>query len=107
MNTQSDGRTDEAGEEKAGSGFAATVLVVLGIVWMALTGLCTALFAGSSILSSVLQIISGENGPGSGLFGLLQSIFALLLIGVICIGPGYAIWRLGVWLGKRRAKRVP
>jgi hypothetical protein len=68
--------------------FFAAVLIVIGILWMTLTGLCTAFVAVSSILGD----------PA----GLLGAIPALLVIAVICIGPGWLIWMGGKALRGRR-----
>lgn len=73
--------------------FFATVLIVIGILWMSLTGLCTALVAISSILGD----------PA----GLLGAIPTLLIIGALCIGPGWLIWKGGKALRGRRNRLNP
>ncbi len=75
-------------------GFLATVLIVLGILWMTLTGLCTA----AVFVSSLFQ-----GDP----LGLLGAIPTLLLIGAICIGPGWLIWMGGKALRGRRNNLNP
>ncbi len=74
---------------KSGGGFWATALIVIGILWMTLTGLCTA----SVVVSAAL---------GGDQLGLLQSMPMLLIIAVICIGPGWLIWQGGRALRRRR-----
>jgi hypothetical protein len=72
-----------------GRSFVATALIVFGIVWMALTGLCTA----SVLVSSLIGNLSWE---------WFASLPVLAIIGVICIGPGWLIWTAGKALKRRR-----
>lgn len=73
--------------------FIASVLIVIGLLWMALTGLCTAMVTISSLLSDP-----------AGLFGAIPT---MLIIAVICIGPGWLIWMGGRSLRARRGNLNP
>lgn len=81
--------SDASGQAPAGRSFLATVLIVLGLVWMTLSGLCT----GAVIVFSLAQ------GDVRALF---NSMPVLALIAIICIGPGWLIWQAGRWLARRR-----
>ena len=69
--------------------FFASALIIIGLLWMALTGLCTA----GVMVSALFQ-----GDP----IGLLNSIPFMLIIAVICIGPGWLIWVGGKALRGRR-----
>jgi hypothetical protein len=69
--------------------FFATALIVIGLLWMALTGLCTASVAISTLL---------QGDP----LGFLGAVPVLLVIGALCIGPGWLIWLAGKALRGRR-----
>lgn len=77
------------GPLQSGRSFFATILIVFGIAWMTLTGLCTA----SVLVSSLIGNFSLE---------ALGAIPVLALIGIICIGPGWLIWMAGRALKRRR-----
>lgn len=79
---------DPSPPSKSGGSFFAVVLIVIGVAWMTLTGLCTA----SVLISSIIGNPSLE---------LLGAIPALIIIGVICIGPGWLIWKAGKALKRR------
>lgn len=74
---------------KSGGGFFATILIVVGIAWMTLTGLCTA----GVLISSII---------GNPSFEMLGAIPVLALIGAICIGPGWLLWMVGRSMKRRR-----
>ncbi len=80
---------ETTGPEHGGRAFLATVLIVIGIAWMTLTGLCTA----SVLVSALIGNFSLE---------ALGAIPVLAIIGVICIGPGWLIWKAGRALQRRR-----
>jgi hypothetical protein len=82
----------EAEHKPSDRSFVATVIIVIGIAWMSLTGLCTAVFAITSLF--------GGAGLVEGL--ALTPLFAL--VGAICILPGFLIWLLGRWLRNRKQK---
>lgn len=80
---------EPSGPAKGSRAFFATILIVVGILWMALTGLCTA----GVLISSIVENPS---------FEMLRVIPLIAVIGAICIGPGWAIWMAGRWLKQRR-----
>jgi hypothetical protein len=67
------------------------LLVVLGGLWLVLTGGCTLLWAGAVVVAA-FQTPSG---------GLDQSALTVAAIGAVCIAPGAVMF----WLGRRLLKR--
>lgn len=72
--------------------FIATVIIVIGIAWMSLTGLCTAFFT-----------VTGLLAPG-GMADMLTGLPIIALVGAICTLPGLLIWLFGRWLRNRKKK---
>jgi hypothetical protein len=79
--------TEPDAQAPASRSFIATALIVLGLIWMTLTGLCTAVFMIPAIFTS-----------GEGVAVIPSALF----IAVICIGPGFLIWQAGRFLSRRR-----
>lgn len=79
-----------------GAGFIASILVVVGILWMALAGLCS-----GAVLFSSMQ--GGELDLGN----LLGALPIVLAFGTAGAAPGLLIWLGGRGLRNRRnsAKR--
>lgn len=73
--------------------FIATFLVVAGLIWMSLTGLCTAGFVVSSFFGGSMRL--------SDLFSVLAFV---LVVGVICFAPGFLMWIGGKALRGRKAR---
>lgn len=69
--------------------FLATALIVVGILWMTLTGLCTGVFF-------VQSFQQGNVGAGIGMIPLF------LVILTICVLPGFLLWLGGKGLRDRR-----
>ena len=82
---------DDAGAKPGDQSFIATVIIVIGIAWMSLTGLCTAVFAVGGLIST------GAND-------LLSLLPMIAVIGWFCMFPGFLIWSLGRWLRRRKQK---
>jgi len=78
------------GARSGGRMFIATVLVVVGVLWMALAGLCSA----AVLISSFMGQPQIEQ-----LFSVLPIV---LLFGTIGAAPGMLIWLGGRALWKRR-----
>ena len=76
----------------ANGSFSATFLIVVGIAWMALTGLCTAGFAVSSFF-----------GGANDLANIISVLTFVLIVGAICIAPGLVFWLIGRALKRRRS----
>jgi hypothetical protein len=67
--------------------FFGGLLLALGILWMALSGACTLLFVGATVVSAL---------TGSGSFGDITQMLPLeLVIGVAGIAPGLAFFFIG------------
>lgn len=81
-------------QQGGGSGmrFFGAALAVIGLLWMALTGLCTAVVWGQSFVGVAL---------GTDLSELFAMIPFTLMIATICMLPGFLIWLLGRWLRDR------
>jgi hypothetical protein len=82
----------EAEHKPSDRSFVATVIIVIGIAWMSLTGFCTAFFT-----------VTGLFG-GGGVSELLTGLPIIALVGAICTLPGFLIWLLGRWLRNRRKR---
>ncbi len=80
----------ESNGPQSGGGFIATALIVLGAIWMLLTGLCTGGFAISSLFGGVTDI--------SEILGVLSFVLG---VGAMCFAPGLAIWLIGRALRRR------
>lgn len=76
----------------SGMRFFGAALAVLGILWIALTGLCTLVVWGQGF---------GGVGSANGLADLFALVPAVLMIATICMLPGFLIWLLGRWLRDR------
>lgn len=74
--------------EPSSRSFLATALIVIGLLWMTLTGLCTALVGVSSIV-----------GDPRNFLGVIPS---LIFVAVLCVGPGWLIWKAGKAMRRRR-----
>lgn len=74
-----------------GAGFIASILIVVGILWMALAGLCS----GAVIFSSM-------QGGGQDFGNLLGALPVVLGFGTAGAAPGLLIWLGGRALRNRR-----
>ena len=72
--------------------FFATALVVIGLIWMALTGLCTAGF-----------IVSTFFGGATDIPEIMSVLTFVLMVGALCIAPGFLLWLGGKALRQRKA----
>ena len=70
---------DPIERQRGDRSFIATVLIIIGVAWMALTGLCTVAITLSDLF-----------------------VPEALLIGALCMLPGVLIWLLGRWLRQRK-----
>ena len=83
--------TDSSGPSTSGRSFFATILIVVGILWMALAGLCSGAVLFSSFRGGELRL--GD---------LLSSLPIVLIFGTIGAAPGLLIWLGGRGLRNRR-----
>lgn len=94
MNAPETAKNGAAPTNRSGRGFLATVLIVLGVVWMALTGLCTAAYS--------IMTLTSTGGSADERFGWFTVFF---VFGVVLIAPGFIMWLIGRWLARRRAQK--
>ena len=83
--------TDSSGG--GGAGFFASILIIVGILWMTLAGLCS----GTVLVSAFM---SGE--AGRNIEGFLSAVPIVLLVGTAGALPGMLIWLGGRALRNRR-----
>lgn len=76
----------------SGRSFFATALIVVGVLWMTLTGLCTAGFVVSMF---------GAGAPGGA--ETLNVLAFVLFVGAVCFAPGFLIWLGGKALRRRKS----
>jgi len=80
--------------KSGGLQFVATFLIVIGLLWMALAGLCSAAVFFSSLSSGNLADI-------------MSALSIVLLFGAIGAAPGLIIWVIGRALRGRRNGAAP
>jgi len=83
--------TDSSGPSTGGGSFFATVLIVVGLLWMALAGLCSGAVLFSSLMGGDLRLSD-----------LMSNLPIVLIFGTIGAAPGLLIWLGGRGLRNRR-----
>jgi hypothetical protein len=80
--------------KRGGLDFVATALIVIGVLWMALAGLCSAAVFFSSMMSGDIA-------------GMMSALSIVLFFGAIGAAPGLIIWLIGRALRGRRNGAAP
>lgn len=84
----------EPKQKGGGLQFVATVLIVIGLLWMTLAGLCSAAVFFSSMMTGNLADI-------------MSALSIVLFFGAIGAAPGLIIWVIGRALRGRRNGAAP
>lgn len=81
----------EPHQAKSDGGFFATIFVMIGLIWMTVTGLCTGSVALWTGFINGADYFGGREGIGE----FLDNFAFVLAIGAACFAPGLVFWLIG------------